>query len=281
MTVTQQARPTPPRRPGKSRKADPREYVGDEMPLVEHLVELRSRLVKSAVAVVVGLAIGLLVRDPVFELLISPYCQLPDQLVGTDEIFNSSECRLIATDVLTGFFLQLKAAGVVALLIAGPAVAYQIWRFVTPGLRPIERRYAIPFLLASVVFFSAGAAFAYVIIPRALAVLLNFVPDQVESLLDANAYLSFFFRMTLAFGLSFELPLALILLTLMGVISASSLRRARRYAWFGIFVAAALLTPGGDPFTMLLLAAPLIVFYEAAVLIAWLIERRRSRRLVA
>lgn len=256
---------------------DPREYVGEEMTLVEHLEELRSRLFKSVLAVAVGFAIGFAFHERVLNLLSAPYCSLPARIRGAASALNPDGCQLVSLDVTGPFFVSLKAAGIVAVVLAAPIVCYQVWRFITPGLRPVERRYSIPFVVASQLLFLGGAVFSYYLIPRALEFLLGFGGSGVVSLMDANRYLSFVLMTMLAFGIVFEFPLVLIILSLMDVVHAETLSRVRRYALFGMFVAAAVITPSQDPVTMLFMAAPLIVFYEVAILAARVIERRRER----
>ena len=256
---------------------DPREYAGDEMTLFEHLEELRDRLFKSAVAIVLGLLVGFVFRDPVLQILTRPYCSLPPELRGIRSATDPELCQLIFTGPMGAFIISIKAAAIVAVVLAGPAVCYQIWRFITPGLRPVERRYALPFILVTQILFAAGAVFSYFIIPRALEFLLGFAGDRVVSLMSANEYLTFVLRSMIAFGAAFEFPVVLIVLALMDVISSGSMRQYRRHALFGTFVAAAIITPTQDPLTMLMMAAPLVLFYEASVLAARLIERRRAR----
>ena len=253
------------------------EYVGDEMTLFEHLRELRDRLFKAAIAVVLGFVVGFVFRQPVFDLLIKPYCELPSTLRAGSSAFNPDECTLIFTDVMGAFFISLKAAAVIAIVLAGPVVAYQLWRFVTPGLRPIERRYALPFIVASALLFALGAVFAYVTLPVGLEVLLSFAGDNVVSLMDANRYLGFLLNTTLGFGLAFQFPLILLALVLSGVVGVAGLRAHRRHAFFGTFVAAAIITPQTDPVSMTVLALPLILMYEGCVLVAKIVERRRNR----
>jgi sec-independent protein translocase protein TatC len=253
------------------------EYVGEEMTLFEHLRELRDRLFRSAIAVVAGFAVGFVFRQPVFDLLIEPYCELPSTLRAGSSAFNPDNCTLIFTDVMGAFFISLKAAAVIAIVLAGPVVAYQLWRFITPGLRPIERRYALPFIVASAVLFAAGAVFAYVSLPLGLEVLLSFAGDNVVSLMDANRYLGFLLNTTLGFGLAFQFPLILLALVLSGVVGVAGLRAHRRHAIFGTFVAAAIITPQTDPISMTVLALPLILMYEGCVLVAKFVERRRNR----
>jgi sec-independent protein translocase protein TatC len=256
---------------------DPRRYAGEELTLFEHLAELRSRLFKSIVAVAVGMVVGLAVHRPLMDLLIGPYCQLPSEIrAGTTQLGDAG-CNLIVLDVLGQFFVVLKVAAMGAVVIAGPVVAYQIWRFITPGLRPIERRYAVPFFVASFVLFAAGAVFSYFILPRALAILLGFAGPNVISLLGANEYLGFMLHMMIGFGVAFEMPLILVTLILMGIVGSEGLRKYRRHAVFGTFVASAIITPTTDPITMTLMAGPLVLFYELSILFARFMERRRRR----
>ena len=247
------------------------------MTLFEHLRELRDRLFKSAVAVVLGFVVGFVFRAPVFDVLIRPYCELPARLRAGSTAFNANECTLIFTDVMGAFFISLKAAAVIAVVLAGPVVAYQVWRFVTPGLRPVERRYALPFVIASQLLFAGGAVFAYVSLPLGLEVLLSFAGENVVSLMDANRYLGFLLNTTLGFGLSFQFPLILLALVLTGTVGVAGLRQYRRHAIFGTFVASAIITPQTDPVSMSVLAGPLIVMYEACILVARLVERRSKR----
>jgi sec-independent protein translocase protein TatC len=259
-------------------RASAEEYFGEEMTIWEHLAELRQRIIKSAVAVVIGFTVGFMVRQQVFEILIQPYCRLPSNLRAGSAVFDADGCRLIFTNVLGAFFISFKAAAVVAVIIAAPAVCYQIWRFVSPGLRPIERRFALPFILLTGVLFSGGAVFAYLVIPRGLRFLLAFAGPEVVSLMDANEYLGFVLKTMLGFGLSFEFPLAIAIFTLMGVVTAAGLRKYRRHAIFGAFVLGAVITPTQDPLTMCVMALPLSVMYEGNILFARLVERRRRRQ---
>ncbi len=264
----------------------PEEQPGGQMPLMEHLRELRTRIFKMAIAIVIGFAIGFALHVPILGLLMEPYCQLPEGLRAGEQALATAggfdaECTLHVFDVLGAFFLRLKAAAVVAVIVAAPVVFYQIWRFVTPGLRPVERRYALPFVLISQLLFAGGAVFSYFVLPRALEVLLGFAGDNVASVMGANEYLNFLLHMMIGFGVAFEVPLILITLVLMGSLSAAALRRFRRYAIFLGFVASAIITPTTDPITMTLLALPLIGFYELSLLVARLVERRRRKRATA
>ena len=259
---------------------DREEFIGEEMSLVEHLAELRSRLIKSALAVVAGFVVGFVLFQPIFDLLIRPYCGLPDELRAASNVFDPTACKLIFTQPLGAFFVTLKTAAIVAVALGAPIVFYQIWRFVTPGLRPVERRYAVPFLVLSQLLFAGGAVFAYFVIPRGLEFLLSFAGDNIVALLDASEYIGFILKTMLGFGISFEFPLIIAMLVLSGAIGHEGLRKYRRHAYFGSFVLAAVITPTQDPFTMTVMAGPLALFYEADILFARFVERRRRTKLV-
>ena len=263
-----------PSDPEEGRSLD---VTGGEMTLYEHLNELRQRLFKAAVAVVVGFVGGFALNGPLFDLLIGPYCELPSELRAATDAFDPQSCSLIYTSVLGGLSVTIKTAAVVAAVVGGPVFFYQVWRFVTPGLRPVEKRYAVPFLLLSQLLFVGGAAFAYWIIPRGLAVLLSFGGDDLIALLDASEYIGFILKTLLGFGLAFEVPLIIAMLTLADVVGVEGLVKYRRHAIFGAFVLAAIITPTQDPFTMLVMALPLALFYEINILFArWIRRRRRS-----
>ena len=270
---------TPPEEGGATRsRPDPTVYVGQEMTLYEHLEELRSRLFKCAVAIALGFAVGFVFRGQVLDLMREPYCSLP---VEVRHGLGGNECTLIVLRVLDAFFVSLKAAAIVAVVLAGPVVCYQVWRFVTPGLRPVERRYALPFVVVTQLLFAGGAVLAYLLIPKALAFLLAFAGEGITPVLGASEYLSFVLQTMIAFGMAFEFPVILAALSLMGVVTSEAMRRVRRYALFGTFVAAAIITPTQDPLTMSLMAGPLVLFYEGSILFARLVERRRARRTAA
>ena len=166
----------------------------------------------------------------------------------------------------------------VGLFVGGPVIFYQLWRFVTPGLTKRERRFTLPFVVLSQVMLGVGILAAYLIIPQALQVLLGLGGPRIEAFLSATEYLSFFLRMCVAFAIVFELPLVLVSLVMVGVLTAENLRRGRPYAIVAMVTLAALVTPTADAVTLLLVAGPMIAFYELAILAAWLIDRRRARR---
>ncbi len=241
----------------------------EQMPLGEHLREFRSRLVRAASAILVGTIVGYLVFPWVIELLLRPYCSA---------IGRAGDCELIVLGPLDPFLVRLRTAFVAGLVVGGPVLLYQLWRFVRPGLTARERRYALPFVVLSQVMFAAGIAFASWVIPRGLGILLELGGDSISPLLGAREYLSFLLAMGLAFGIVFELPLVLVFLALAGVVTADGMRRFRRYAIVINVVAAAFITPTGDAVTLLFVAGPMVLFYEFAILFARLVERARGRR---
>jgi len=241
------------------------------MPLVEHLRELRRRVTIAVVALVIGTIIGYLAFPTLLVYLIAPYCDLPSTLRA------STECGLIALRPLEPFSVRVRTALVVGLFVSGPVLFMQLWRFITPGLTRHERRFALPFVLVSQLLFACGIGFAYLIIPRALAILLSLGGPLVTPMLSATEYLTFFLAMSLAFGAVFEIPLVLISLTIIGVLNAHRLRTARPYALVGMTIAAAIITPTTDAVTLLFVAGPMWFFYELSIIIALLIGRKRER----
>jgi sec-independent protein translocase protein TatC len=242
------------------------------MTFTEHLRELRSRLLRALLALGLGAVGGWLLFPWVLEVLTAPYC------TALATIAPDERCALIALTPLEPFSVRIRTSLLVGLYLGGPVIFYQLWRFITPGLTPTERRYALPFVVLSQVMFTIGILFAYLIIPLGLTVLLGLGGPGIEAMVNADAYLTFFLRMALAFGLVFELPLVLVALVLAGVLDTQNLRKARPFAIVGMFTAAAFITPTVDAGTQLLVAGPMVLFYELAVAIAWLVERRRRRR---
>lgn len=235
------------------------------MTLVEHLEELRYRLVIIVVAIAVGSAIGWALYDRVVRLLLDPYCDyyatIPERVRPTPE------CTLFFSGTLDAVLIKLKLVAFLGLFVALPVVLYQLWAFVVPGLTKRERRLAIPFVVSSVLLFALGALFAYWSLPRALGFLLGFAGDLVVPLLTGDRFFSFVMLLALAFGLSFEFPIALVFLQAAGVVGTDQLRHWRRPAILFIFVFAAVITPSGDPYTLLAMSVPMVLFYEAAIIV--------------
>lgn len=240
-----------------------------EMPLKEHLQEFRRRFVRAAAAIAVGALAGYAAFPQAVEVLLQPYCSVLDAV---------DSCDLIVLGPLDPFIVRLRTAFVAGVVIGGPVLLYQLWRFITPGLTRRERRYALPFVVLSQLMFAAGIAFATWVIPRGLNILLALGGDSIRPLLGAREYLSFLLAMGLAFGLVFELPLVLVFLALAGVITSEGMRQFRRYAIVINVIAAAIISPTVDAVSLALVAGPMILFYEFAIVFAWMVERMRRRR---
>ncbi|GAA4389517.1 twin-arginine translocase subunit TatC [Actinomadura sp. NPDC048032] len=243
------------------------------MPLMDHLRELRNRLIKAVLAFAVGAIVGWLLFDPVWDFLKQPYCSLPQS-----HVVDKDQCSLFVNGIFSSFFLKLKISCIIGGVISSPFWLYQMWAFVAPGLYQRERRWTYVFLGAAVPLFFVGTALAYLTVDKGLAIFLGFVADDVKPLITVDSYLSYVLTMLLVFGLTFELPLFVVVLNMAGVLSSSRIRRSQRLILFGIFVFAAVATPSADPFTMLALALPTVLLFEIAALLAFLNDRRRARR---
>jgi sec-independent protein translocase protein TatC len=243
------------------------------MTVVEHLDELRRRLVICLVAVAVASIVGFVFFDWIFDLLLEPYRSALAQLPPDARPPGSLSGKLVYSGPVDSFLIRLKVGFFSGLFIALPVLLYQLWRFITPGLTKRERRLAIPFVVSSFLLFAAGVAFAFVTIPRGLSFLLSFGGESLVPLLTVDRYFSFLIFLVLGFGLSFEIPLLMVFLAAARVITSAQMRKWRRYVYFASIVLAAVITPTQDPYTMLLMGIPLILFYEAAILISRLLKR--------
>jgi sec-independent protein translocase protein TatC len=243
------------------------------MPLVEHLRELRSRLVRGSLAIVAGSILAWFFYEPIITVLIDPVCS-----AGAVGVSNASCGPVVVSSVLGPLSLQLKVSLFGGLLLASPVWLYQLWAFLAPGLHRNEKRWTYAFVGVGVPLFLAGAGLAYFILPKAIRVLLDFTPGGVGNLIRLDEYLDFVLRMLLIFGLAFELPLVLIVANLAGLLSGRRIRSWWRGMVFGIFVFAAAATPTGDPLTMIGLAVPMILLYGVAVVVAVFVDRARRRR---
>jgi sec-independent protein translocase protein TatC len=247
--------------------SDP-EIDASRAPLLDHLIELRRRLLWSLAALILAFVACLYFARQILAVLVAPL-----QLAGQTELIN--------TDVYGGFVVEIKVAFFAGMMIAFPVIANQIWRFVAPGLYRNEKRALLPFLLATPVLFGAGAALAYFFaIPIALHFLLQFQGDlggvTQRALPDVSSYLRFVMQFLFGFGLAFLLPVLLMLLEAAGILTRAQLVSARRYAIVANFAIAAVLTPP-DVGSMLLLAVPLCLLYELALVGIWFTERKRGK----
>jgi sec-independent protein translocase protein TatC len=234
------------------------------MPLTAHLEELRWRIVRALLAIGVGFGICYYFASALFTFLNRPLANLlPNQTA------------VFGTGVTEAFFIKLKVSFIAALFLASPVVFFQAWRFVAPGLYETEKRYAVPFALAASVFFSLGAAFCYwVVFPVGLSFFLaEYASLGAAPIITMSEYMSFTSRMLLAFGVTFELPVVTFFLARIGLVTHRTLLGWFRYAIVGIFIVAAVLTPGPDVASQLLMAAPLLVLYGLSILIAFLVAR--------
>lgn len=243
------------------------------MPLADHLRELRRRLLISAGAVVVGMVIGLVFYQPLLDLFIGPFTQTTQRLAEEQNL----DAVINFDGIADPFTIPLRLAILAGIVLAAPVWIYQLWAFIVPALYRNERRWAAAVLLTAVPLFLAGVALCYWLLPKGLTVLLGFTPDGVSNFVSFSRYFSFVVRLELVFGLAFLLPVFVVLLNAVGVFSGATLASARRWIIVGVFVFAAVATPTGDPITMLLLAVPMWLLFEASVLICRLNDRRRIK----
>ncbi|WP_052305486.1 twin-arginine translocase subunit TatC [Thermomonospora curvata] len=242
------------------------------MPLMDHLRELRNRLIKAILGLLLGTVIGWIIFQPVWDFLKEPYCALPES-----KDLNGA-CSLVVNGIFSAFFLRLKIAFIIGAVLSAPVWLYQLWAFVAPGLYRNERRWTYIFMGAAIPLFFVGTALAYLTVDKGLSIFLGFVPEDVAALITVDHYLGYVLAMLLVFGLTFELPLFVVILNLAGVLTSARIRKSQRIIIFGIFVFSAVATPSADPFTMLALALPTVLLFEAAALLAFLNDRRRARR---
>ena len=238
-----------------------------EMGLMEHLEELRDRLIKVAIAFALACLVAWFLYRPILEFLIQPLTRLPE----ADQILRKGQ--LIYSAPTEAFFIRLKVTAFSAFVMTLPVILWQLWRFVTPGLHPHEKRYAVPFIVVSLGLFIAGILLAFYTLPKALEVLTGFAGQELVLLPRASDYLSFVLVLIAGFGLAFEFPVVLIALVLVGVLSTAALRKGRRMAWVILLIAAAVITPTQDPITLAMMAVPLGLLYEATILTARLLKK--------
>lgn len=232
------------------------------MTLAEHLGELRRRLVISLAAFVAAAALAAIFYNHMLSFLQHPYCRV-----------NPGHCQFYVTQPLDPLSLRVKMAAFGGLILSSPVVLWEVWRFITPGLRPSEKRYAVPFVIASVLLFVGGCATAYAVFPHALAFLQAAGGPSLREILNPNSYLTLILLMMALFGLTFEFPVLLIALELARVVRPATLLHHWRWAVIIITVVAGVFTPSSDPFSMLALAIPLVVFYFLSILIGKLLGR--------
>lgn len=234
-----------------------------QMSFMQHLHELRSRVTKASAAVLIGAGVAFAVREPIFAVLARPY----NRVVGPGE-------KLVFLNPTGAFALFMKIALWGGLILASPVVIYQLWRFVAPALTDKERKYLVPASGVLALLFVGGVAAGYWSLDRGLSFLLDFGGDQITAVIEAQNYMTFAMRFLLAFGAAFEFPVFLFGAAVINLVTSAKLREGRRWAVLIIVVAAAVITPSGDPITLLLLSGPLYILYELTILAVRFILRK-------
>ena len=252
----------------RARRENPRP-TPDAMTLGEHLGELRRRLIICICAIAVGAIVTYVLYDQILAVLQAPYCQ------AVTHTSSAGRCAFYVTQPLQGFALRLNVSAYGGLLIALPVTLYQLWRFVTPGLKANEKKYALPFTFATAGLFALGAFVAYLTFPHAMRFLLDVSgPSKtIVAILSPNSYVQLILLLMVAFGVTFEFPVLLVALEMAGVLTPAKLSKWRRWAIIGMVLFAAIVTPSSDPFSMLALALPLLLFYEASIIIGKMLRK--------
>ena len=253
-----------------SRKAGP----DGRMPLIGHLRELRNRLLKAALALVLVMVLGFVFFDQIWSFVSHPFCSA---VINGKTGCHRTGDQLVVTGVFDPFMLRVKIAFFVGLIVSSPVWLYQVWAFIAPGLYRREKRWAYLFAGIAAPLFAVGAALAYEVMSRGLRYLLGLTPNGVVNLPSVDTYLSYFQGMILGFGLAFELPLALVMLNMAHILTHERFRKWRRLMLFGAFLFAGIANPSPDPISMLLLAVPCVVLVEVAEIVIYFNDRRRAR----
>ncbi len=261
--------------PRRRRETQFQRAAEGSMTLLEHLRELRSRLFKASLAVLIGMIAGFIVSERVIDFLTHPYCALMIKM--NSPTLANGKCMLQQTGITDAFTLKMQIALWIGLILAGPVWLYQLWAFIAPGLHRHERRWAYLFAGIAAPLFAFGTVMAYFIITRGMEFLFTFTPKDVLLLLEFTGYVKFITSFMLIIGVAFEFPLVVMLLNVAGAASARRLMGWWRVAVFLLFAFAAVAVPLPDPFTMSLMGAALTSLYFGAVLFAYLNDRRRAR----
>ena len=258
---------------GRGRRGRSGSPTSASMPLVEHLRELRGRVLKVGLALVLGMVVGWIYYAEIFSFLAKPF----ENVVAAAQA-EGRDVTLALTGVADPFVLQVQVSALAGLLLSSPIWLYQLWRFVTPGLHKHERRWGIAFVIVAVPLFATGVALAYLVLPYGLEILFGFTPDNVENIVSVDRYLSFFIRTVVVFGVGFLMPLMLVLLNFAGVLTGQRLISWWRWIIFVVFIFAAVATPTGDPINLVLLAGPMLILIVIAIGVCLLNDRRHARR---
>ena len=245
----------------------------DRMTLRDHLAELRVRIVRSMLAVTLGVIFMLAFYDPVLRFLVKPYkdlCAAKPNLQCNGQLFGLGP--------LDGFSTRISVSMYGGLLLAFPVVLWQIWRFVVPALHAKEKRYAIPFISSTIGLFALGGYIAYWTLDKALEFLISWSGSGVGQIFQIEKYISLVGLMVFAFGIGFEFPVLLVFLQIAGVLTPQTLLKGWRFAIMAIFAIAAIITPSGDPISMLALAVPMSIFYLISIVIGLIMQRRKRKQ---
>jgi len=254
-----------------ARRANPE----GRMPLFDHLRELRNRIVKAALALAAGMAAGFILFTPVWHFIERPLCQAV--IRGQTGCNTLGVNQLVLNGPLDAFYLRVKVALIVGVIVSSPVWLYQIWAFIAPGLYAREKRWGFIFLGTAVPLFLVGNALAYLSLGRSMHFLLGLTPQHVSNLIQVDLYMSFVMTMMLAFGIAFELPLLIVMLNLAGILTHQMFRKWRRVMIFAVFLIAGMANPSPDPITMLILGGACALMVEVAEFIVWRHDKRRAR----
>lgn len=246
---------------------------GGRMALADHFRELRARMMRALLALIVAIVISFFFYKSLLDLITGPYNDAVQMLGGQEK----ARSELVISGIAGGLMIQLKLCALAGVVVSSPVWLYQLWAFVLPGLHANERRWTKLFVLVAGPLFAFGVAVGYYVLPKGIQVLISFTPADMQNLNDFNDFFSFTTRMLLVFGVAFEIPFFVVLLNLAGVVSGASLTKHRPWIVIGTFVFAAVATPSTDPFSMLMLAIPMTLLFFASELIARLVDRRRRK----
>ncbi len=245
------------------------------MPLFDHLRELRNRIVKMALALIAGMIVGFIFFTPVWHVIERPLCHAV--IRGHSGCDTLGVNQLVLNGPLDAFYLRVKVAFIVGVILSSPVWLYQVWAFIAPGLYAREKRWGRIFLGTAIPLFLVGNLLAYLSLGRSMHYLLGLTPEHVSNLIQVDLYMSFVMTMMLAFGIAFELPLLIIMLNLAGILTHAQFRKWRRVMIFAVFLIAGIANPSPDPLTMLILGGACAALVEVAEFIVWRNDRRRAR----
>jgi sec-independent protein translocase protein TatC len=245
------------------------------MPLMDHLRELRNRVVKMALGLAAGMAVGFVFFNQAWTIIERPLCHAV--INGHSGCSTAGVNQLILNSPLDPFYLRVKVAFIVGVILSSPIWLYQVWAFIAPGLYAREKRWGHIFLATAVPLFLLGTVLAYLSLGRSMHYLLGLTPHGVGNYIQTDLYMSFVMTMLLAFGIAFEVPLLIIMLNLAGVLTHQRFRKWRRVMIFGVFLIAGIANPSPDPITMLILGGACAALVEVAEFIVWRNDRRRAR----